>query len=377
MRTRAAVLNAIGSAQPYATSRPISIEELEFDAPGPGEVVVRIVSAGLCHSDLSNLNGTIPKPTPLALGHEAAGVVEDVGAGVTHVKSGDHVVCAFVPSCGNCEMCLAGMPAMCIPGHKANFANALLRGGTRFRLNGQPVFHHLGVSGFAERTVVAEESLVKIPDDVPLEFAAVFGCGALTGLGAIFNVAKPEPWMTVAVFGAGGVGLMAVLAALACGARVVVVDPLAHKRALAIELGAALTIDPAEGDPGTQIMEKLGIRGVQYAIEATGIPNVVKQALLSTAPGGTAIALGVSNPKQTFELAPFDMLRAERTLRASFMGAASPRRDIPRYIEMWHAGKLPVEKLLSGQIGLDGLNAAFDHLAAGDVVRQMCVFDHA
>ena len=375
MKTKAAVLTAIGSDMPYAVSRPIAIEDLEFDAPGPGEVVVRIVSAGLCHSDLSNLNGTIPKPTPLALGHEAAGVVEDCGAGVTAVKPGDHVVCAFVPSCGKCEMCVAGMPAMCGPGHQANFANALLRGGTRFRLHGEPVFHHLGVSGFAERTVVAEESLVKIPDDVPLEFAAVFGCGALTGLGAIFNVAKPEPWMTVAVFGAGGVGLMAVLAALACGARVVVVDPLEHKRKLATSLGAALTIDPATGDPGAQIMAQLGTRGVQYAIEATGIPSVVKQALLSTAPGGTAIALGVSNPKQTFELAPFDMLRAERTLRASFMGASVPRRDIPRYIDMWRAGKLPVEKLLSGTIGLDDLNGAFDRLAAGDVVRQMCVFD--
>ncbi len=374
MHTKAAVLTAIGSATPYAESRPIHVEELEFDAPGPGEVVVRIASAGLCHSDLSNLNGTIPKPTPLALGHEAAGIVEAIGAGVTQVQPGDHVVFAFVPSCGKCDMCVAGMPAMCGPGHQANFANALLRGGTRFRLHGEPVFHHLGVSGFAERTVCAEESLVKIPNDVPLEFAAVFGCGALTGLGAVFNVAKPEPWMTVAVFGAGGVGLMAVLAAIACGARVVVVDPLEHKRKLALDLGAHVTVDPAIGDPAQQINEKLGIRGVNYAIEATGIPAVVKQALLSTGPGGTAIALGVSNPKQTFELAPFDMLRAERTLRASFMGASVPRRDIPRYIELWRGGKLPVEKLLSGTIGLDDLNDAFDHLAAGDVVRQMCVF---
>jgi alcohol dehydrogenase len=375
VRTRAAVLNAIGAEPPYAHSTPISIEELEFDAPGPGEVVVRIASAGLCHSDLSNLNGTIPKPTPLALGHEAAGIVEETGAGVTQVKPGDHVVFAFVPSCGKCELCVGGMPAMCIPGHQANFANALLRGGTRFRLDGKPVFHHLGVSAFAERTVCAEESLIVIPDDVPLDFAAVFGCGALTGLGAVFNVARPEPWMTVAVFGAGGVGLMAVIASIACGARVVVVDPLPHKRALARELGAALTIDPMDGDPGAQICDQLGIRGVDYAIEATGIPNVVKQALLSTAPGGTAIALGVSNPKQTFELAPFDMLRAERTLRASFMGACVPRRDIPRFITLWRAGKLPVEKLLSGTIGLGDLNAAFDQLAAGEVVRQMCVFD--
>jgi alcohol dehydrogenase len=373
MRTKAAVLNAIGSAMPYADSRPITIEELDFDPPREGEVVVRITSAGLCHSDLSNLNGTIPKPTPLALGHEAAGVVEEIGRGVTQVKPGDHVVFAFVPSCGNCEMCIAGKPAMCIPGLQANFANALLRGGTRFRLRGEPVYHHLGVSGFAERTVCAQESLVPIPDDVPLEFAAVFGCGALTGLGAVFNVARVEPGMTVAVFGAGGVGLMAVLAAICCGATVIVVDPLAHKRALASDLGAKLTIDPAAGDPATQINERLGIRGVDYAIEATGIPSVVMQALLSTGPGGTAIALGVSNPKSTAPLAPFDLLRAERTLRGSFMGAAVPRRDIPRYINLWRDGKLPVEKLLSGTIALGDLNAAFDRLAAGDVVRQMCL----
>jgi alcohol dehydrogenase len=374
MRTRAAVLTAIGSATPYAHSKPIAIEELEFDAPGPGEVVVRIASAGLCHSDLSNLNGTIPKPTPLALGHEAAGIVEQIGAGVTQVKAGDHVVFAFVPSCGKCDMCISGMPAMCVPGHQANFANALLRGGTRFRLNGEPVFHHLGVSGFAERTVCAEESLIVIPDDVPLEFAAVFGCGALTGLGAAFNVARIEPYMTVAIFGAGGVGLMALIAAIACGARTVVVDPLEHKRKLATELGATFTVDPTVGDPATQINDHFRFHGVHYAIEATGIPAVVKQALLSTGPGGTAIALGVSNPKQTFELAPFDMLRAERTLRASFMGASVPRRDVPRYIQLWRAGKLPVEKLLSGTIGLEDLNGAFDRLAAGDVVRQMVVF---
>src|ERR1700679_1007968 len=218
MRTRAAILYELGLPQPYAQSRPLTIEELEFDSPGAGEVVVKIASAGLCHSDLSNLNGTMPKETPLALGHEAAGIVEEVGASVTELKPGDHVIFAFVAMCGNCAMCIAGKPAMCIPGHAANRAGGILRGGTRFRLHGKPVYHHLGVTAFCERTICAVESLVKISDDVPLEFAAVFSCGALTGLGAVFNVAHAQPGMTIALFGAGGVGLMALLGAVCAGA---------------------------------------------------------------------------------------------------------------------------------------------------------------
>jgi alcohol dehydrogenase len=373
MRTRAAVLTAIGLAEPFATSRPIAIEELEFDAPGEGEVVVRIASAGLCHSDLSNLNGTIPKPTPLALGHEAAGVVEEIGPGVTQVKPGDHVVFAFIASCGHCANCVAGAPNLCIPGMAANMRNELLRGGTRFRLGGEPVWHHLGVSGFAERTVCAQESLVVIPDDVPLEMAAVFGCGALTGLGAAFNVARIAPGTTVAIYGAGGVGLMALLGTVCCGGTAVVIDPLPHKRALAAELGAALTIDPAAGDPGAQIRAALGVAGVDYAIEATGVPDVVIAAMQSTGAQGTTIVLGIGKPAATAPLAPLDLLRLDRVVRGSFMGGSVPRRDIPRYIALWRAGRLPVERLLSDPIGLDDLNAAFDRLAAGDVVRQMCV----
>ena len=355
MRTRAAILHELGLPQPYAQSRPLRIEEIEFDSPGPGEVVVKISSAGLCHSDLSNLNGTMPKETPLALGHEAAGVVEEVGAGVTYVKPGDHVLFAFVAMCGECAMCIAGKPALCIPGHAANRAGGVLRGGTRFRLHGKPVYHHLGVTAFAERTVCAQESLVKIPDDVPLEFAAVFSCGCLTGLGAVFNVAQARPGMTIAIFGAGGVGLMALLGAVCAGATAIVVDPLQHKRQLARELGAALTIDPNAGDPGAQINEALGILGVDVAIEATAHAPVVMQALAATIPGGTAIALGITNPAATIALPPLMMVGAERTLRGSFMGASVPRRDIPKYIGLWRSGKLPIERLLSGTIGLDGL----------------------
>jgi alcohol dehydrogenase len=373
MRTRAAILYELGLPQPYAQSKPLKIEEIEFDSPGFGEVVVKIASAGLCHSDLSNLNGTMPKETPLALGHEAAGIVEDVGAGVTEFKPGDHVSFAFVAMCGHCEMCIAGKPAMCIPGHAANRAGGILRGGTRFRLHGKPVYHHLGVTAFTERTICAQESLVKIPDDVPLEFAAVFSCGALTGLGAVFNVAQAKPGMTIAIFGAGGVGMMALLGAVCAGATAIVVDPLEHKRALARELGAALTIDPNAGDPGTQIRDALGILGVDVAIEATAHAPVVLQALTATAPCGTAIALGITNPATTVSIPPLLLTGGERTLRGSFMGASVPRRDIPTYIRLWQSGKLPIERLLSGTIGLDGLNEAFDRLAAGEVIRTMCV----
>jgi alcohol dehydrogenase len=372
-RTRAAVLHELGLPQPYAQSRPLKIEELEFDSPGPGEVVVRIAGAGLCHSDLSNLNGTMPKETPLALGHEAAGVVEETGRGVSYVQPGDHVIFAFVAMCGECAMCVAGKPALCLPGHAANRAGGILRGGTRFRLHGKPVYHHLGISAFAERTICAQESLVKIPADVPLEFAAMFSCGALTGLGAAFNVAHARPGMTIAIFGAGGVGLMALLGAVAAGAVAIVVDPLANKRALALELGAALTIDPAAGDAGEQIRTALRIPGVDVAIEATAHAPVVLDALAATAPGGTAIALGITNPAATVPLAQLSLVGAERTLRGSFMGASVPRRDVPAYIELWRRGRLPIERLLSGTIGLEGLNAAFDRLAAGEVVRTMCV----
>jgi alcohol dehydrogenase len=201
----------------------------------------------------------------------------------------------------------------------------------------------------------------------------MFSCGALTGLGAVFNVAHAQPGMTIAIFGAGGVGLMALLGAVCAGATAIVVDPLANKRALARELGAALTIDPNAGDPGAQIREALGIPGVDVAIEATAHAPVVLDALAATAPGGTAIALGITNPAATVPLAPLALVGAERTLRGSFMGASVPRRDVPKYIGLWRSGRLPIERLLSGTVGLEGLNEAFDRLAAGEVIRTMCI----
>ena len=239
MRTRAAVLGAIGASAPYATSKPLRIEELELDPPGPGEVLVRIRAAGLCHSDLSVINGDRPRPVPMALGHEAAGVVEELGPGVEDLARGDHVVCVFVPSCGHCEPCAEGRPALCEPGAAANGAGTLLAGARRLhRPDGTVVNHHLGVSGFAEHATVSRRSLVKIDKELPLEEAALFGCAVLTGVGAVANTARIPVGSSVAVIGLGGVGLCSLLGAIAAGAReVVAIDLADDKLAFARQLG--------------------------------------------------------------------------------------------------------------------------------------------
>src|SRR6266446_5553254 len=225
MKIRAAVLNRMGVQPPYDRSKPLSIEEVELDPPGPGEVLVKIAAAGLCHSDLSVINGDRPRPTPMVLGHEAAGVVEEFGPGVDDLQKGDHVVMVFVPSCGHCLPCAEGRPALCEPGAAANTAGTLLSGARRLHRNGSEVHHHLGISGFAEYATVSRRSLVKVDRELPLDQAALFGCAVLTGVGAVINTAKVPAGTTVAVVGLGGVGLSALLAANLVGAgEIVAVD---------------------------------------------------------------------------------------------------------------------------------------------------------
>jgi alcohol dehydrogenase len=371
--TRGAVLRDAPVDGPYARSRPLEVVELELLPPQAGEVLVRVTTAGLCHSDLSHIDGTLRKPLPLVLGHEAAGIVEEVGPGVDELLAGDRVVFAFVPACGHCTPCLSGHSARCVRGLAANAAGELLHGGTRFRLQGVPAYHHLGVSAFCERVVCAQESVVRLPPDTPLEIASFFGCAALTGLGAVFNAARVMPGSSVAVFGAGGVGLMALLGALAAGAtRTVVVDPIASKRNLAIELGATAAFDPAAGDVVAQIAEVSGAPGVEYAIEAAGSAAAFTTAVAATVPGGTAVAVGLSRTGATVNLPYGPLVAGEKTVRGSFMGSSVARRDIPRYIELWRAGRLPVERLISGSVSLDELNPAFDRLANGEAVRTIC-----
>lgn len=371
---RAAVLVRQPSPRPYAQSRPLEIVEVALDELELGEVQVAIGSAGVCHSDLSTVDATFARPVPLVLGHEAAGTVEAVGPGVTRLKPGDKVVFSFIPTCGHCTECASGRPALCEPGWRANMAGTLMRGARRMRHDGEPLFMQLGVGGFAERTIVAEESLVKIPADTPLHIAALFGCAALTGLGAVLNSANVEAGTTVAIFGAGGVGLMALLGAVVAGATsIVVVDPVAEKRELARELGATAVVDPGSDGGVDAVRSALGGHGARYAFEAAGNVKALEAAFGATGAGGTTVAVGLPRVEATAPIPHSLLVRQSRTLKGSLMGDSVPERDIPRYIGLWRSGRLPIERLVSGQIGLDQLNESLDALADGRVVRSVLV----
>ena len=371
MKIRAAVLNEMGAPAPYAQSKPLRIEEVELDPPGPGEILVRIAAAGLCHSDLSVIEGNRPRPMPMALGHEAAGVVEELGAGVDDLKKGDHVVMVFVPSCGHCLPCSEGRPALCEPGAAANGAGTLLSGGKRLHRNGQDINHHLGVSGFADYAVISRRSCVKVDPELPLDEAALFGCAVLTGVGAVINTAKVPAGTTVAVVGLGGVGLSSILGAVASGAsRVVAVDLSDEKLGLARQLGATDTFNAGSANAVDEIREALK-GGVEYAFEMAGSVRALELAYKITRRGGTTVTAGLPNPTHTFALPPVNLVAEERTLKGSYIGTCVPVRDLPRYVDLYRRGKLPVDRLMSKHLRLDEINAGFDLLAQGKVVRQV------
>jgi len=375
MRTRAAVLERIGATPPYAASLPLTVDEVELDPPSAGELLVRVHSAGVCHSDLSVVDGNRPRPVPMVLGHEAAGVVEQVGAGIADVRPGDHIVLTFVPSCGLCADCATGSPALCAAGALANSEGRLLGGGRRFRRNGDELHHHLGVSAFSERTVVARASAVVVPTDVPLGTAALFGCAVLTGVGAVLHAARVRPGESVAIFGLGGVGLAAVLGAVVAGAHpIVAVDPVETKRALALELGADVVFDPEEGVEAIRRETKGGAR---HAIEAVGHPDVLRDAYDATARGGTTVTVGLPHPSLELTIPAASLVTEARTLAGSYLGSTSPQRDLPLLIELWRAGRLPVERLQAGRLPLDAINEAMDQLAMGQVIRQLIAPDAA
>ena len=376
MKTRAAILLEMGRPRPYADSRPVVVDELDLDGPGYGEVLVELRAAGICHSDLSVVDGSRPRPTPMVLGHEAAGIVRETGPGVVGLQPGDHVVFTFVPMCGRCTFCTSGRPALCELGNAANARGELLRGGRRFRRHGQPVHHHLGVSAFSQFTVAAEESLIKIDPDIPFEVAAVFGCAVMTGVGAVVNTARVEPGTSVAVFGLGGVGLAAVLGAVAAGAYpVVAVDVLPGKLEHARALGATHTVNALETDAVAAVRDLTG-GGVDYAIEAAGNAEVLAQAYRATRRGGTTVTVGLPHPDALLSIPAVTVTAEERVLRGSYMGSAVPRRDLPRFLRLFRAGRLPVDRLITHRIALDEINEGFDRLAEGQAVRQV-VLPHA
>lgn len=371
MKTRAAVLNEMSLPRPYAQSQPLRIVEVELDPPGPGEVLVRMRAAGLCHSDLSVINGDRPRPLPMAIGHEGAGEVVEVGAGVKDLKVGDHVVAAFVPCCGSCEPCTSGRPALCEPGFKANSAGTLLRGTRRIHRGAELVNHHLGVSAFADYATMARESLVKVDSSLPFAEAAVFGCAVMTGVGAVTNTVQVRPEDSVAVIGLGGVGLAALLGARMTGANIIVACDLNdEKLQLARAMSATHTVNASNPSAVEQIREQTR-GGVNYAFEMAGSVKAMELAYKITRRGGTTVTAGLSNPQHMFSIPHVGIVAEERTIKGSYLGSCDPARDIPRYIEMYQAGKLPVNQLLSESLALDDINAAFDRLADGKTVRQV------
>jgi alcohol dehydrogenase len=375
MKTKAAVLYEMEKARPYAETRPLVLEELEVEPPGPGEVMVEIAAAGLCHSDLSVINGTRPWPIPLVLGHEAAGIVRETGAGVSDLKPGDHVVFSFLPVCGRCLNCVSGRGWLCERGVIANRAGTLLSGARRFHhRDGRTLHHHLGVSGFSQFTVAARESLVKIDRDVPLEIAVLFGCAVMTGVGAIVNTAKVSPGTSVAVFGLGGVGLAAILGARVSGASpIIAVDRLAPKLELARQCGATHVVNASETDPVAAVRE-LTQGGVETAIEAVGNEQVIAQAYAATRRGGKTVAIGLPHPSRQLTIPAVSLIAEERQLLGCYMGSCVPQRDIPRFMNLYRTGLLPVHLLKSREIEFDQVNEAFDALDRGEVARQVIRF---
>jgi alcohol dehydrogenase len=375
MKIKAAVLYAMDAKPPFAESRPLTIEEIDLAPPGPGEILVRIGAAGLCHSDLSVINGHRPRPMPMALGHEAAGIVEQLGEGVIDLQRGDHVVLVFVPSCGHCEPCAEGRPALCEPGAAANGAGTLLSGARRLSRNGQQIHHHMGCSAFAEYATVSRRSVVKIDRELPLDEAALFGCAVLTGVGAVVNTAQVRAGSSVAIVGLGGVGLAALLGANATGARqIVAVDLSDEKLELAKALGATHTFNAGSPNCRDEIRQASG-GGVAFAFEFAGSVRALELAYGITRRGGMTVTAGLPPPSATFPLPPVNLVAEERTVKGSYIGTCVPSRDIPRYIDLYRQGKLAVNRLMSGRLKLEDINSGFDLLNEGKAVRQVIVFE--
>ena len=373
MKIKAAVIREMGLQQPYAQSRPMSIEEVELAPPQQREVLVQVKAASLCHSDLSTVNADRPRQMPMVLGHEAAGVVVELGPGVDDLAVGDHVVMVFAPSCGECVACKEGHPGRCEPGQKSNGAGTLLGGGMRLSQNGQPVYHHVGVSAFAEYCVVNRGSLVKIDKQLPWDEAAMFGCAVLTGVGAALNTAQVFPGAKVAVVGLGGVGLNAMFGAQVAGAsQVVAIDIHDDKLELAKSLGATDVVNARDPD-AIQKVKEITNGGVDFGLEMAGSVQAMELAYRITRRGGTTVTAGLPHPDHRWPLQHVNLTAEERTVKGSYVGSCVPPRDMPRYIDLYRRGRLPVDRLMSDHIRLEDINEGFDRLASGHTVRQIIV----
>ncbi|HLR72208.1 MAG TPA: zinc-dependent alcohol dehydrogenase family protein [Pseudogracilibacillus sp.] len=369
MKIKSAVLRESKATTPYAKSRPIKIETLTLDPPEQGEVLVQIKAASLCHSDLSVIDGSRPRPLPMALGHEASGIVKEVGEGVHDLEPGDHVACIFVPSCQTCLPCREGRPALCEQGAESNEKGTLLNGGMRLRSNNESVYHHVGVSAFSEYVVVSRQSLIKVDKDISFEELALFGCAVITGVGAVVNTAQIKLGQTVAIVGLGGVGLSAMLGAISAGAsRIVAVDINDSKLALAKELGATDIVNSTDSDVVQNIRRKTN-GGLDFAFETAGVVPAMDVAYQITKRGGTTVTTGLPHPDSRFSFPYVTLTAEEKTLKGSYIGSCVPQRDMPRFIDLYKQGRLPVDQLVAKFITLDEINEGFDQLAQGKYSR--------
>jgi S-(hydroxymethyl)glutathione dehydrogenase / alcohol dehydrogenase len=354
----------------HAANQPLTIEEVALTKPRPREVLLRTAFAGLCHSDLHFIEGLYPHPTPCVLGHESAGIVEAVGDGVTYVKPGDHVITCLSVFCGTCPQCVTGHPNLC------ENTEVKLPPGVSRRLTwqgGQLMNQFLNLSSFAEEMLVHENAIVKIDPDIPLDRAALVGCGVMTGVGAVFNAAKVEPGSTVAVIGCGGVGLSAVNGAALAGAeRIIAIDTVPAKLELAKTLGATDTLNASNADPVKAIRDMTG-GGVQYSFEALGTKTTAEQAFQMLRGGGTATIIGMVPLGVKIELHGYDFLR-DRKLQGTSMGGNRFRVDMPRLLSLWRQGRLKLDHLISGKLRLDQINDGFAALKSGAPVRQLIDF---
>lgn len=369
---KGAVLRECGLPQPYAESKPLQIEEITLLDPAPTDVVVKVLGGGLCHSDLSVINGARGRGLPMVMGHEGAGEVVEVGSGLNDVKVGDKVVFQFSPSCGRCKMCQSGRPQICEAAVQARAEGGILSGGSRIRdANGEQLNHHTGISCFAEYAVMNRGSIVVVDDPISAVDAAVFGCAVMTGTGALLNTAKIAPGETTAIFGLGGVGLCGVMGAKASGAEVIIgLDLDEGKRAKAMTMGATHVFDPRDADTVQAILDLTG-GGVDVAAELAGAIPAMDTAYQIIRRGGRIVTAGLSPIGAKFAFEHGDLVSNEKSIIGSYMGSCVPVRDIPRFLAMYHSGALPVDQLIDGYVGMDELNEGFDRLATGGALRQI------
>jgi S-(hydroxymethyl)glutathione dehydrogenase/alcohol dehydrogenase len=351
--------------------QPLGVEELHLLPIAEDQVRVRIRASGVCHSDLSLANGDLPFPAPSVLGHEGAGIIEEVGSAVSHVSVDDHVVIAWTAACGQCWFCQSGALHLCDRAIADTYAMPYAKD-----RDGNALYAAMGVSSFATATNCLGRAVVPIDPEIPFDVAALVGCGVATGAGASMNTVPVVPKSRVAVFGLGGVGLAAMLGALVRGAsQVIAIDPVASRRATALELGATDVIDPEAADPVEAVQALTEGRGVDVAFEVVGRSSVVKQAYRATRKGGTICIVGAAPPGDELTLSPFDFMLTAKSVVGCQYGSTVPSRDFPLLLALWRDGQLPLDRLVTKRIGLGDINQAFTEMTAGEGVRSVIIND--